>query len=69
MRAQSYGGKTAKVSRSSPQNNLGTITNKYDKEIPKEIYISRRKTENDYVIITIIIVIIIIIIIITTCLN
>ena len=35
-----------KVSRGSPQNNSEAITNEYDKEIPKEIYISRRKTEN-----------------------
>ena len=29
-----------KISRSSPQNNSETITNKHDKEIPKERYIS-----------------------------
>ena len=34
-----------KVSRSSPQNNSETITNEHDKEISKERYISRRKTE------------------------
>ena len=32
--------KITKVSRSSPQNNSHTITNKHDKEIPKERYIS-----------------------------
>ena len=32
--------RTTKVSRSSPQNNSETITNEYDKEIPKERYIS-----------------------------
>ena len=30
----------ANVSRSSPQNNSETITNKHNKEIPKEIYAS-----------------------------
>ena len=34
-----------KVSRSSPQNSSETITNEHDKEISKERYISRRKTE------------------------
>ena len=40
----------AKVSRFSPQNNLKTIANKHDKEIPKERYISsegRQKTIDD----------------------
>ena len=32
--------KITKASRSSPQNNSDTITNKYDKEILKERYIS-----------------------------
>ena len=36
----------AKVSKTSLQNNLETVTNKQDKEIAKEGYISRRKTEN-----------------------
>ena len=30
----------AKVSRNSQQNNSETVTNKHDKEIPKERYIS-----------------------------
>ena len=38
-----------KISRSSSQNNSETIKNKHDKEIPKEIYISRRKTENYWI--------------------
>ena len=29
-----------KVSQSSPENNAETVTNKHDKEIPKERYIS-----------------------------
>ena len=29
-----------KLSKTSPQNNLETITNEHDKEIPKERYIS-----------------------------
>ena len=40
MRAKSYGAKISKFSRSSPQNNLETITNANDKEIPEERYIS-----------------------------
>ena len=32
-----------KVSKSSPQNNLETITNEHDKEISKERYISPEK--------------------------
>ena len=36
----------AKVSKTSLQNNLETVTNKQDKEIAKEGCISRRKTEN-----------------------
>ena len=35
--------KITKVSISSLQNNSETNTNEYGKEIPKEIYISRRK--------------------------
>ena len=31
--------KIAKISRSSPQSNSETITNKYDKEIPKKVYV------------------------------
>ena len=38
--AKSSDGKITKVSSSSPQNNSETITNKHDKEIPKERYIS-----------------------------
>ena len=48
--AKSYDVKITKVSRSSPQNNLETITNEHDKEIPKERYISseeRGKVIND----------------------
>ena len=35
-----------KVSKNSQQNNLETVTNENDKEIPIERYISRRKTNN-----------------------
>ena len=35
-----------KVSKNSEQNNSDTVINEHDKEIPKERYISRRKTEN-----------------------
>ena len=35
-----------KVSKNSQQNNLETVTNGHDKEIPKERRISRRMTEN-----------------------
>ena len=38
--AKSYDGQITKVSRNSQQNNSGTVTNKYDKEIPKKIYTS-----------------------------
>ena len=31
------------VSKTSPQNNSETVTNEYDKEIPKNIYISLEK--------------------------
>ena len=34
-----------KVSKNSQQNNSKTVTNEHDKEIPKERYISGRKTE------------------------
>ena len=34
-----------KVSKNSQQNNSETVTNEHDKEIPKERYISRRKTQ------------------------
>ena len=37
--------KITKASRSSPKNNSETITNEYDKEIPKERYISPEETE------------------------
>ena len=33
-----------KVLRNSKQNNSETVTNELDKEIPKQTYISRRKT-------------------------
>ena len=42
--------KITNVSRSSPQNNSVTITNKYDKGIPKERYVSpeeRQKVIDD----------------------
>ena len=48
--SKSYDDKITKFSRSSPQNNSETITNEYDKEIPKERYISpeeRQKIIND----------------------
>ena len=46
--------KIARISKNSRQNNSKTVTNEYDKDIPKEryiyiyiyIYISRRKTRN-----------------------
>ena len=38
--------KIIKVSKSSQQNSSETVTNENDKEIPKERYVSRRKTEN-----------------------
>ena len=41
--------KITKVSRNSQQKNSETVTNKNDKEIPKEIYInnvSRKKTRS-----------------------
>ena len=31
--------KITKFSKTSQQNNLGTVTNEYDKEMPKKIYI------------------------------
>ena len=34
------GKKITKVSQNSEENNSETVTNKHDKEIPKEIYIS-----------------------------
>ena len=34
------------VSKNSQPNNLEAIPNENDKKTPKEIYISRRKTEN-----------------------
>ena len=37
--------KITRVSRSSPQNNPETITNRHDKEIPKERYISPEKRQ------------------------
>ena len=36
--------KITKIWRSSPKNNSETITNEYDKEIPKERYISPEET-------------------------
>ena len=38
----------AKVSKTLQQNNSKTVANKHDKEIPKEIYISRRKARNHW---------------------
>ena len=38
--------KITKVSKNSQQNNFEKITTDNDKEISKEIYISKRKTEN-----------------------
>ena len=41
--------KIAKVSKKKKkiqQNNLETVRNEFDKEMPKEIYISRRNREN-----------------------
>ena len=35
-----------KVSKTLQQNNSKTVANKHDKEIPKEICISRRKARN-----------------------
>ena len=37
---------TTKSSKDSQQNNSETVTNEPDKKIPKERYISRRKTRN-----------------------
>ena len=48
--AKSHNSKNKKDSRSSPQNDLETITNEHDKETPKERYISpeeRQKIIND----------------------
>ena len=45
MWAISYKGKNTKVSRSSPQDNSKTCTNKNDKKIPKEGYISPEEGE------------------------
>ena len=38
--------KITKVSKNSQQNNSETVTNEHDKEVPKERYISNRKTEH-----------------------
>ena len=41
-------GEITKVSRTSPRNSYETVRNEYDKEIPKERYVSqkiRKKTE------------------------
>ena len=38
--------KVKRASKNSQQNNSETVTNENNKEIPKERYISRRKTEN-----------------------
>ena len=38
--------KIIKISKISQQSNSETVTNEHHKEILKEIYISRRKTEN-----------------------
>ena len=46
-RAKLYNGKKVKVSRNSRLNNSKQLQmNQHDKEIPKERYISRRKTSN-----------------------
>ena len=37
-----------KVSNNSQQNNLETVTNENDKEIPKEMYISPKKKARSY---------------------
>ena len=46
MLATSYGSKTRKVSKNSQEDNSETATNKPDKNIPKERYVSRKKTRN-----------------------
>ena len=38
-------GKITKASKNSPQNNSEAITNKFDKEIPKERHISWKETQ------------------------
>ena len=38
--------KITKVPKKLQQNNLEKVTNENDKEIPKEIYISKRRTGN-----------------------
>ena len=43
--AKSHNGKNTKVSRSSPQNDLETITNEHDKEASKVRYIYLQKRD------------------------
>ena len=38
--------KITKVSKNSQQNNSEAVTNDYDKEIPKERYLPKKKTRN-----------------------
>ena len=45
MIVNKIGNRTAKVSKNSQQNNSETVTNKYDKKIPKERYISLEERE------------------------
>ena len=42
--------KITKVLNNPQQNNLEAITNEHDKKVPKERYISRRKTKHYYLI-------------------
>ena len=44
--AEATGDKITKIWNNLQQNNLETVTNEHDKELPKEWYIARRKTEN-----------------------
>ena len=43
--AEATGDKITKIWNNLQQNNLETVSNEHDKELPKEWYISRRKTE------------------------
>ena len=45
MEYQKTASKTTKVSTTSQQNSLETVTNQNDKEIPKERYISPKERE------------------------
>ena len=44
--AKFYDGEITKISKISQRSNSEIVIIEYDKEIPKERYISRRKTEN-----------------------